>query len=160
MLLYLLRHGIAEDHGPEGTDASRRLTPEGVEKTRRAMIGLARLIEPPDLILTSPKVRARQTAEIAAKSLGGELRVWDLLACEKPAAIAAGLVGYGVESLMLVGHEPTLGELVVRLATGGQSGRVEMKKAGCACLRSGVREGSVGGELLWLATPKMLGMLG
>jgi len=69
MKLYIFRHGIAEDVGPDGTDDSRRLTREGVDKTRKAAAGIARLGAKPDVILTSPKVRAAQTADLAAEVL-------------------------------------------------------------------------------------------
>lgn len=159
MHLYLVRHGIAEDVGPDGTDASRRLTSEGLEKTRRVMKGLARFIEPPGLILASPKARTRQTAGIAAEIFKSELQTWDLLAEDKPRAIAKGLSSFDAPTLMIVGHEPTLGELLIQLVSNATAGRVEFKKAGCACLDIQPSGGSASGELLWLAPAKMLGML-
>jgi phosphohistidine phosphatase len=70
MELYLLRHGIAEDASPGTRDEDRKLTDEGREKLRRTLRLAARIGVKPALILTSPLVRAAETAEIAAKALG------------------------------------------------------------------------------------------
>lgn len=59
MELYFLRHGIAEERSPDGTDGGRRLTAEGVEKLESSRAGLKRLKIELDLLLTSPLVRAR-----------------------------------------------------------------------------------------------------
>src|SRR5256885_9784491 len=78
MLLYLLRHGIAEDHGSRASDEERELTDEGKEKTRAAMNAVRKMkLFEPDLVISSPLIRAKQTAEIAmelfAKSAKFEL---------------------------------------------------------------------------------------
>src|SRR5215467_10817173 len=69
MEIYILRHGIAEDQNPGG-DARRSLTDEGRRKLRRVLGCAARANVSPSLILSSPYVRARQTAELAAEALG------------------------------------------------------------------------------------------
>jgi len=67
MMLYVLRHGVAEEVGPEGTDGSRRLTPGGRRKLRAAAAGMRALGVTFDAILTSPLVRAAETAVIVAE---------------------------------------------------------------------------------------------
>ena len=69
--LYLIRHGFAEERGPAWPDDNKRpLTDHGISRLRRAGRALARLGLTPDVVLTSPLVRARQTAEIVARELG------------------------------------------------------------------------------------------
>jgi len=68
MQLLVFRHGIAEDDSAGGSDFSRQLTDEGVDRTRRAAAGLRKVAPSPQVILTSPKVRARQTADLAGEA--------------------------------------------------------------------------------------------
>lgn len=154
MEILLFRHGIAEDVGPDGTDDGRRLTDKGVEKTAQAAKGLAALIERPDAIFTSPKVRARQTAEILGKALGVKPAVMASLAGDDPVAFVREAQALKHKRVLLVGHEPTLSGAAEWLCTGGRAGGfMEMKKAGCACVEVN-RDGSA--TLLWHATPGML----
>ncbi len=134
--LWLLRHAEAEPHGSR-EDSARRLTERGERQARAAGVAIARLGGELDAVLFSPKVRAAQTAELAAES-------WDESAREvlsEHAPLAGGfdasqaldaLSGYGAEArVMLVGHEPDLSMLAGAL-TGG---RVDLKKGGLAVLR-------------------------
>lgn len=161
MELLILRHGIAEDRGPDGGDDSRRLTDEGVKKTREAARGLAKFTDAPGAILASPKVRAAQTAEILAQTFGVTVETLPALGGASPQSIAEALSRREESVLMIVGHEPTLGDLVGRLCTQGKfDGFVEMKKAGCACMdvdwSRSPRGATDRAKLLWLATPGML----
>jgi phosphohistidine phosphatase len=158
MQLLLFRHGIAEDHGPDGTDASRRLTKEGIERTAEAARGLAKIADAPGAVLTSPKVRARQTADLVADAFGERAEVLDALADEDFEAILRALAKREEETIVIVGHEPTFSRLVEFVCTGQVRGSVEMKKAGCACVELELqRSGKVTfGRLHWLATPRML----
>ncbi len=159
MRLLVFRHGIAEDRGADGTDASRVLTPQGVERARQAARGLARLTDPPDVILTSPKARARQTAEAAADAFGRPVEVLDELADGPADPALRALAKRPEDAVMIVGHEPMLSELVEQVCTGGrQAGFVDLRKAGCACLEVTLASGgdATAATLLWLATPKML----
>lgn len=159
MHLLLLRHGIAEDHSHDGTDAARRLTEEGVRKTRKAVAGLASIIDPPQAILTSPKRRAHETAQLAAEQFSLPCETVDLLAAEQPRAIADMLRSRNKTSLILVGHEPTLSWLAELLCTGEcRRGFVRLKKAGCICLDA--RLDGDGTQILWSATARMLRALG
>jgi phosphohistidine phosphatase len=157
--LLVFRHGIAEDTADDGTDASRVLTPQGVQRTRKAARGLAEFCDPPDVILTSPKARARQTAEAAADAFGRPIEVLDELADGPPAPALEALAVRIEDTVMVVGHEPMLSELVEQICTGGRSvGFVDLRKAGCACLDVTLAPGgdATAATLLWLATPKML----
>jgi phosphohistidine phosphatase len=159
MRLLVFRHGIAEDTAADGTDASRVLTPEGVKRTRKAARALARLCDPPDVILTSPKARARQTADAAQEAFGSPIEVLDELADGPPGPALAVLAGRSEETVMIVGHEPMLSELVEQVCTGSRlRGFVDLRKAGCACLDVTLGPGGDSREttLLWLATAKML----
>jgi phosphohistidine phosphatase len=156
--LLVFRHGIAEDHSADGTDAARALTDHGVERTRAAARGLARVAQAPDAILSSPKVRALQTAREAAAVFGREVEIMESLADGPPEPALAALAARPEASAMIVGHEPMLSELIEQVCTGGRrAGFVDMRKAGCACLEvSFDPAGATTGTLLWLATPKML----
>jgi phosphohistidine phosphatase len=163
MDLLFLRHGKAEDVGKGGAsdDFSRALTSVGVSEMEAEAKALERLGVEPDLILTSPLVRARETAQIVAKRLGlkKELIESDLLRPGSELKQVRKLVS-GYESrrtIMLVGHEPDfstiVGELVGRAS-------IEMKKGGIAAVtvERSIRAGS--GVLQWLVPPKILVALG
>jgi phosphohistidine phosphatase len=157
--LLVFRHGIAEDTAADGTDASRVLTAEGVTRARSAARALARLCDPPDVILTSPKARARQTADAAADAFGSPVEMLDELADGPPQPALRALARRSEETVMIVGHEPMLSELVEQVCTGGRSrGFVDLRKAGCACLDVALAPEGEATEatLLWLATAKML----
>jgi phosphohistidine phosphatase len=154
--LWLLRHAEAEPHGTR-SDAERRLTVRGEAQARMAGLALARLGAEFDAVLFSPKVRAQQTAELAAEQWSEEqnerLRVHPPLAGGFDArgardALSAIEVG---GRLLLVGHEPDLSRVVGEL-TGGS---VDMKKGGVAVVRL---EGA-GGELVVLLRPRELALI-
>jgi phosphohistidine phosphatase len=151
--LWLLRHGEAEPHGTRA-DSERRLTERGVAQSRAAGVALARLGVDFDLVLYSPKVRARQTAELAAEAWSEQQR-----SCLSEHAPLAGdfraeqaleaLAGAGASGrVLLVGHEPDLSQVAAEL--GG--GRIDLKKGGLAALRLD----AAAGELLLLARPREL----
>lgn len=154
--LWLLRHAEAEPHGAR-EDSERRLTERGEGQARTAGIALARLQVAFDAILFSPKVRARQTAELAVEGLGenarGRLRVHPPLAGGFDAADALDAMApvSADGRLLLVGHEPDLSGVVGEL-TGG---RVEFKKGGVAV----VRLHGASGELAALLRPVELALI-
>lgn len=159
MELVIFRHGQAEELGPEGDDASRRLTPEGLEKTAQAAAGLALILDRPDVILTSPKVRAAQTASILGKAFHREPVDLDALAQSSVPRLVQAIGRREENAVMIVGHEPTLGELAAHLLTSGiVHSFIELKKAGCIVLDVPLREVGVLGpaRLLMHATPRML----
>ncbi len=156
MNLVLFRHGPAEDVAPDHRDASRRLTPEGEKRTLAAARGLSRLLETPAIILTSPLVRAMQTADMLGKVLSVEAITEPILAQSDLAPILPRMRASD-QTVILVGHEPTLSGLIERCVAGRVTHRVQMKKAGAAMLQLDADHGA---ELLWLATPAMLRQLG
>jgi len=159
-MLYLFRHGIAEDYADSGSDADRALTPEGVHRTRLTAAGLAVVARPPARLIASPKLRALQTAEILAERFGVAVEQEPLIADGTPVQLLEwiGSQASGPGDLMLVGHEPTLSMAVQLLVSGVATGGVEMKKAGCAALelQPGSRRGMPAATLLWLAPPRLL----
>jgi phosphohistidine phosphatase len=151
--LWLLRHGDAEPHGVR-PDAERRLTERGEAQSRAAGAALAALGVSFDAVLTSPRVRARDTARLAAEPLGVEPIDHEPLSggFDREDALAL-IAGYDAEAkLLLVGHEPDLSQLVHDF-TGG---RVDMKKGGLAA----VRVARAAGELFLLLRPRELELIG
>jgi len=162
MLLYVLRHGIAEDDSPTGDDADRRLTAAGEKKTRKIVAALAARIGKkarPQLVLTSGKARARRTAELAAEAFAVNLDDWPMLADNDADAILAVLDELSeIPAAMIVGHEPSLSAVIARLCHAPE-GSIRLKKAGCAALDVPCAFGRRTDEpatLLWLTTPKLL----
>lgn len=129
--LLLLRHGTAEDHGSRGHDAERRLVSRGEDEARAAGTALAAIERVPDVVLSSPKVRAWQTAELAAAAWGGSVvEHGALVGLDADEALGLATLGPRV---LLVGHEPDLSQVIHDL-TGA---RVKMRKGGVAVLRLG-----------------------
>lgn len=157
MKLYLLRHGIAADHGPDGTDASRPLTSEGIDKLRRTARGMERLGMTLDLVLASPLARTQQTAEIIAREFKLHVQSADELAPGCDADRLIELVRQcAAERIMIVGHEPDFSSMIGAL-TGGS--RVEMKKGALA--RVDLYDLTLGtGTLIWLLQPHVLHTIG
>ena len=125
-MIWLLRHGDAED-GEGKPDADRKLTDKGERQARDAGRALAQLGVKLDACLSSPKVRAIATAEVACKQLGLEVESEGRLAGGDfdPLALAAGR-----GDVLLVGHEPDFSS-AVNLVTGA---RVKLKKGGLAAI--------------------------
>jgi phosphohistidine phosphatase len=137
MNLYLMRHGIAAAAEQSGIDADseRPLTPKGIKRVRRAAEGLRRLKAPVDTIVTSPLLRARQTAEIVAQALGLEERLEEMpeLAPQHSVdrLISAVTPFLDKEHLLLVGHNPLLSQAFSFLITGNEMAlAIELKKGG------------------------------
>lgn len=162
--LYLVRHAIAEE--PDGTrdDADRVLTRGGVTRMRRAARGLKRLGIEPDAILSSPLRRAVQTADLVARALAPRLAVetCDALAPgHTPAEVARSLARHrGARHVVLVGHEPGIGELASFLLTGATGLPFPFKKGAVAAVRVDSLPPDGAGRLLWFLTPKQLRRLG
>lgn len=157
--LYLIRHGIAEERGEAWPDdAKRPLTEEGMASLRKAARGLVRLGVSFDAILTSPLVRARQTADAVASAF--EVRP-HIVAAESLApggtyqAVLADLEKHARRSrIALVGHEPGIGELASRLF--GSRHPLEFKK-GAACRIDVDAVPPTGpGSLRWFLTPRIM----
>jgi phosphohistidine phosphatase len=166
MNLSFLRHGVAADAGAPGAtdDHGRPLTDEGREKTVRVAKGLQRLGLVFDLILSSPLVRARETAEIVATALGAKkaLKLSERLA---PGATLQGLVDeltrdHGrCEEILLIGHEPDFSHHIAVLTSGRPTLQLEMKKAGLCRLQVDELRAGRCATLQWLLPPKLLARL-
>jgi phosphohistidine phosphatase len=157
--LYLIRHGAAEERGESWPDdAKRPLTEDGMLRLRRQVRGLARLGVSLDLILTSPLVRARQTAEIVAGGLHPQPHVatLDSLTPEGSYAdIVADLAKHSRRSrIALVGHEPGIGELAARLI--GSRHRLPFKKGAVCCIEIDSLPPGGPGDLRWFLPPRIL----
>jgi phosphohistidine phosphatase len=135
MLLYLLRHAEAEPHRAD--DFSRKLTEKGEKQARRVGSFLHDNGLKPDLILSSPVLRAKQTAVIAADELqSGSPTEVPWLACGmNPERALSELAGYAkLGSVMIVGHEPDFSALVAHLLDLGSSASVNISKASLTCI--------------------------
>lgn len=161
MQLYIVRHGIAVDREDPKCppDPERYLTEEGVEKTRQVAAGVSAMGVTADLIFTSPYVRASQTAEIFASSLEyakQKIRRMDLLLPgAEPSLLFRELAKERqAASVFLFGHAPQLDDIVAT-ALGSKRHLTALKKAGVAFIEL-KRISPPVGELVWLATPKLL----
>jgi phosphohistidine phosphatase len=163
MLLHIVRHGIAIDReDPDCPPENERyLTEEGLKRTREVGRGLRKIGVTVDRVLTSPLVRARQTAEIIAEELGVTAPLTVTAALSPGFTIAelgeALMKIDRADSIMIVGHEPDLSELISMLVWGDDSGMVEMKKAAAALVElDSIPPGSQSASLRWLLPPKVL----
>ena len=157
--LYLIRHAIAAERGDAWPDdAKRPLTDDGISRMRKAARGLSRIDVCIDIILTSPLVRTRQTAEIVAAALDPRpslVNLDSLAPAGSYPAVIGDLQKHARRSrIALVGHEPMIGELAARLI--GSRHAIEFKK-GAIC-RIDVDDLPPGGpgDLRWMLTPKIL----
>ena len=167
MRLYLMRHATAVPQGTPGCvqDADRVLTAEGKAEATAVAQGLQRLRIVPDLIVTSPYIRAIETAEQVRRLLQPKLscRQLDELRSEAdPRATSIALKTLSAyEELLLVGHEPHLSAWVAELVSGHEPMRCQMKKAAVACVEiERVPPPAGSGTLRWLMTPKQLALIG
>jgi len=154
MKVFFLRHGDAGD--PEkwkGDDAERPLSAEGRERTTLEARALAAMRFKLDVMLTSPLLRARQTAMIVAETLNlgvnDDERIVDIDARKLQDILKDHR---DVDAIMLVGHEPSMSETISRVIGGGE---IELKKGGLACFEVSDSDSSRG-RLLWLLPPKLL----
>jgi len=161
MLLLIVRHAVAfeRDRHRWRDDAARPLSPAGMRRASKAAMGLKQLSRAPDRVLTSPLVRARQTAQILTDVAGWpQAEEAPELSPGEPALSVLLLLGKGHSKLVaVVGHQPGLGTLLTACLLGaGGDLPIEMKKNAVACLsfEGPPRAGSA--ALKWLATPRML----
>jgi phosphohistidine phosphatase len=165
MELFILRHGIAVEPGTPGysIDAKRPLTAKGERKVSRITDAMKELELSFDLILSSPYLRARQTAEVVADEFGHKKLA--LSECLAPDGSLRELVEFlnhlkpKPESILLVGHEPYLSEMISLLVSGSSSFGVIMKKAGLCKLRVETLKPARCASLEWLLTPKQMEMM-
>jgi phosphohistidine phosphatase len=162
MRLIIIRHAIAVERGtPDIADEDRPLTRKGERRFREVARGLARIEPRPDMLLTSPLPRARQTAEIAAQAWGKlKPKKSDVLAGGSFAEVA-GLVDKlpRDSSVALVGHEPDVSELLAAILGSKDAAAFAFKKGGVAAVDVAGPLGQ-GGALRWALPPRLLRRLG
>jgi phosphohistidine phosphatase len=163
--LYLVRHGVAAPASPSTIDADRALTEEGARKTLRAAHGLRALSVKPAVVLSSPLRRAQETAEILASILAPKVPVElypPLAFGHEPRDVVQGLRGHrGAEQILLVGHQPDMGELASFLLTGSPNlVHLPFKKAGTAAVTVPSLPPRSAGVLEWFLTPAQLRLIG
>ena len=160
MILYLCRHAAAEDARADLRDEERALTPEGIAKFRKAAKGFCALEPDVTHIVTSPLLRARQTAEILFEALAEDGQVstdpiiLDVLSAPGKLDVLLQKVR-GIKhavNVVAVGHEPILSTWIGQLCF-GTHGACVMKKGAIAAIELAERNR---GELLWLMQPRQL----
>jgi phosphohistidine phosphatase len=154
MRLLVIRHAHAVPQAAGVADAERRLTAEGARRFQAAARGLARLVPTLDVLLTSPLVRARQTAVIAAAAWGGlQPTPEPALAAGSVDAILAVLAQQPPDAtIALVGHEPTVSALVAELVGAASTSAVAFEP-GAAALVEVTSIPTRGGRLVWFLPP-------
>ena len=166
MNLFLLRHGLAVecDEFDYAHDAARTLTPKGKKQLRNVAATLRAVELHFDAILSSPLMRAYQTAEIIASELKSRKRL--ALADElKPGAAVKKLVlkitglKPAPENVLLVGHEPDFSELLSLFVTGRAGGGFALKKGGLAKLEIEKLRAGKCAQLVWLLTPAQMRLM-
>jgi phosphohistidine phosphatase len=157
--LYLIRHGVAERRGEAWPDDSKRpLTQDGMSKLRKSARALKRIGVVLDMIVTSPLVRTRQTAEIVAGALDPHPHIVTAESLAPGGTVAAVLSDLEKhakrERIAIVGHEPGIGELAARLI--GSRHPIPFKKgAVCRIDLEGLPPAGPG-DLRWFLTPRIL----
>jgi len=161
MDLLIVRHAIAfdRDHRRWREDAVRPLSPAGIRRARKAAAGLKKLTARPQRLLTSPLLRAKQTAGILSDVAGWPAaeEAPELSPGEPVMAVLALLAKDRSKLTAVVGHQPDLSALLAACLLKDRSGLlIEMKKNAVACLSFDGRARLGGAALEWLATPRML----
>jgi phosphohistidine phosphatase len=158
--LYLVRHAIAAERGPNyPDDRERPLTSEGIARFKQAVEGLKDLDVQVDLVLTSPLVRAKHTAELLVAGLSSKPRTEEF-----PGLAPGGRLPTVIEAIAkfskryrriaLVGHEPGMGEIAAKLLQA--RGVVEFKKGAVCCIELDGAMPTGPGVLRWLLPPRAL----
>lgn len=168
MNLYLMRHAIAVARNEPGvdTDGERPLSAKGIKRMRKAARGLKRLEVAFDALLTSPLLRARQTADIVAEATGLSDQVEEISGLAPESSVDTLILGLarfrGREHLLLVGHEPLLSQTASFLLTGkkNQELGIELKKGGLCRIEVDGLPPDKPGKLHWLLAPKQLRLFG
>jgi phosphohistidine phosphatase len=163
MELYILRHAIAEaaPNPPSGGDSRRRLTAEGAEKMRRAAEGMKALELSFDLIISSPFLRAKETAQIVADVLASGKRIEFSAKLEPEGNLREFVEELGrkhgeKKSVLVVGHEPSLSRLISVLASGEAKTEIDFKKGALCKLTAETLAYGHCAALEWLLTSRQL----
>jgi phosphohistidine phosphatase len=158
--LYLIRHGLAAERGESfPDDAKRPLTARGIQRMKREGKALAALDVAFDVILTSPLVRTRQTAEAVASAFREPppiVNAPSLAPGGTHAAVVDDLAkqAHRRKKIAIVGHEPDIGELAARLL--GVRKAIEFKKGAICRIDVTALPPTGNGQLKWFLTPRIL----
>lgn len=158
MKVFLVRHAVAHERDRKRwpDDSRRPLTADGKRRFRKAARGLATLLPGKSPVLTSPFVRARQTAAILSAVVGGKIVECPELAHGGTPGSVFKLLELRVEqNVVLVGHEPEFGRLLASML-GAANTRLAFKKGGAACVEFRGRVAPGGATLAWFLPPKIL----
>jgi len=164
--LYIMRHGlaVARSGGAILDDVKRPLTPEGKQKMREIAAGLVKTGFDVDWIVSSPLVRAVETAEMVGEELTSKP---PLEFCEalRPGGSGEALIAFLAKRsnrrrVLLVGHEPDLSELAARLIGAGRNANMPFKKGGCCLITFREFPPKSPGRLVWWLNPRLLKKLG
>ena len=160
MELLIIRHAIAFERNSKRwpDDTKRPLTPDGMLRARKAAAGLKRIVECPRRVLTSPLLRAKQTASILTEfaSWPKAVECPALAPGESPEAVFEALRASPDKRLAVVGHQPALGRLIAACVPGAKPEGFELKKMGVAFIFFNDTP-RVGHAILhWLVQPRML----
>ncbi len=161
MMLYVMRHGLAEDAGPEEDDRARKLTPRGREKIRLAAAGMRAMGLSFDAILTSSFPRAAETAALVAAEIDDAPApepVRELEPGTAPGEMLSAIIRLAAhDSVMVVGHEPGLSRLASTMLTGSPEGAaIRLKQGGVVALEFPDHVERKGAVLRWMMTQKQL----
>jgi phosphohistidine phosphatase len=166
MDLYIIRHAIAVDEATSDyEDSERPLTDKGRKKMRQIARSLRNLGVELDLILSSPYVRARETAEILANVFKLRERIVfsdNLIPLQRPELLISEInEKHHVDSLALVGHEPHLSSLIGQLVSEDSKVEITLKKGGvCYLTADNLHHHDHPATLEWLLTPGILMKIG
>jgi phosphohistidine phosphatase len=162
MNVYIVRHAIAVQRGTPGyeDDSQRPLTDKGIKKMKKVVKGLRRFGVEFDTILSSPYVRARDTAKILVDEFGLEEQLYFSDHLIPPGNFEALIdeirEAYDVQNIALVGHEPMLSQFISWLATGNKDASLTLKKGGVALLSAQNLYQDHRASLEWLLTPALM----
>ena len=166
MYLYIIRHAVAEEREDfakkNADDSLRPLTGKGKKKLQKMILGLEKEFEKLDLILTSPYLRAKQSAQIIA-DITDETKIVEsaeLVPHAPPQALLKWLKNHCAQfkKVAIVGHEPQLSSFTSYLLTGNpKESFIEIKKSSIALVEIGNFEDITASKskLIWLASPKI-----
>lgn len=161
MRLFIIRHAWAEEPGPQWPDdSSRPLTSDGRKRFRKMVELLGERGFAPQVVATSPYVRARETAELLAKHLPHtpRLETLDALRCGSDVAEALRWTAVcGGEQVAWVGHMPDVAEMTAALI-GDKNVGIDFSKGAVAAIDFGGPAAQASGVLRWFVTAKLLGI--
>lgn len=167
MQVALFRHGIAENRESfvrsGSPDSDRPLTDKGTRRTRQAAAGLLHVLSAPDVVGTSPYLRARQTADIVARVCedAGRAPERDTIDAMRPGGDPREICQWlakrpADDTAVLVGHEPDLSGFMAWLTAGSRDGFARFKKAGACLIELPGQPARGAGELQWVLPPAVL----